>query len=204
MNIFPPTEGDIEDKEATEDTNDRTEYKKIYFTQEKADKINITKKRIACQQWSFSLDQCSHTIQLQLVHYLREPTSWSSSSFSFEETLTKTTAQEIRKKIQGYKQQDKHKQMFDAEQFITYAYLLDKMIECQLLCRYCNQPIYLLYDISRENTQWTVDRIDNHVGHNRTNVCLSCLECNLKKRRRSDEKFYFAQRMVLIKCPDSG
>jgi len=166
--------------------------KKICMTQlSSMSKIKIPKKRLASQQWTFSLEQCTHSVQLQLVHDL--------SSETIESPISKTIAQEIRKKIQGYKQQDKHKHIYDEEQFITYAYILDKMKECQLHCRYCNQPIYLLYDISRENTQWTVDRIENHLGHNRSNICLSCLECNLKKRRRSDEKFYLAKRMVLIK-----
>jgi hypothetical protein len=184
-----------------DETNKESEEGRICKCIYISEKVHKTpKKRITSQQWSFSLAQCSHTIQKQLLYHLRD----SASSLSlFEENVTKTMAQEIRKKIQGYKQQDKYKRIFNAEQFITYAYILDKMIECQLLCRYCNQPIYVLYDISRENIQWTVDRIENHLGHNQNNICLSCLECNLKKRRRSDEKFYFSQRMVLIKCPDT-
>lgn len=181
----------------TEDTS-----KKICMTQvSTTNKIKIPKKRVASQQWTFSLEQCSHSVQLQLVHDLCSDTATAAATAHC--LVSKTIAQEIRKKIQGYKQQDKHKHLYDEENFITYAYILDKMKECQLHCRYCNQPIYLLYDISRENTQWTVDRIENHLGHNRSNVCLSCLECNLKKRRRSDEKFYFAKHMVLIKRPDS-
>ena len=189
MNILPPSEED-------------QEYKKIVYihpSSKPSDKIPAPKKRVTSQQWTFSLEDCSHPVQLQLIHQLSSTISFAS--VPSREKVIKTIAQEIRKKIQGYKQQDKHKKILDESQFITYDYILEKMIECQLLCRYCNHPIYILYDISRENTQWTVDRIDNHLGHNRTNVCLSCLECNLKKRRRSDEKFYFAQRMVLIKCP---
>jgi hypothetical protein len=47
----------------------------------------------------------------------------------------------------------------------------------------------ILYDMSRESRQWTVDRIDNDKGHNMDNYHLACLECNLKRRRTNDEKF---------------
>ena len=42
----------------------------------------------------------------------------------------------------------------------------------------------VLYDISREMTQWSVDRINNDLGHDIDNYHLACLECNLKRRRR--------------------
>jgi hypothetical protein len=39
--------------------------------------------------------------------------------------------------------------------------------------------------------QWSVDRNDNDVGHDKGNFHLACLDCNLKRRRRTDEKFLF-------------
>jgi hypothetical protein len=57
----------------------------------------------------------------------------------------------------------------------------------------------VLYDISREMRQWSVDRIDNDKGHNINNYHLACLECNLKRRRRTDEKFLFTKQLNIIK-----
>jgi hypothetical protein len=57
----------------------------------------------------------------------------------------------------------------------------------------------VLYDISREMKLWTVDRINNDLGHNLDNYYLACLECNLKRRRRSDDKFLFTKQLNLIK-----
>ena len=68
-----------------------------------------------------------------------------------------------------------------------------------LKCRYCKKEINVLYDISREMTQWSVDRINNDLGHNIDNYHLACLECNLKRRRRSDENFLFTKQLHIIK-----
>jgi hypothetical protein len=57
----------------------------------------------------------------------------------------------------------------------------------------------VLYDISREMRQWSVDRVDNDLGHNIDNFHLACLECNLKRRRRTDEKFLFTKQLNIIK-----
>ena len=73
------------------------------------------------------------------------------------------------------------------------------MVECELKCYYCKIEMNVLYDISRELKQWTVDRINNDLGHNYDNYYLACLECNLKRRRRSDEKFLFTKQMKLVK-----
>lgn len=73
------------------------------------------------------------------------------------------------------------------------------MIDCQLKCRYCLNEMYVLYDISREIRQWSVDRIDNDLGHNIDNYHLACLDCNLKRRRRTDEKFLFTKQLNIIK-----
>ena len=29
--------------------------------------------------------------------------------------------------------------------------------------------------------QWTLDRIDNNIGHSKENVVICCLKCNLKE-----------------------
>jgi hypothetical protein len=60
----------------------------------------------------------------------------------------------------------------------------------------------VLYDISRENKQWSVDRIDNNKGHIFDNFHLACLECNLKRRCKTDDKFLFTKQLNIIKKND--
>ena len=47
--------------------------------------------------------------------------------------------------------------------------------------------------------QWSLDRIDNNIGHNVGNLVIACLECNLKRRRRTDEKFLFTKQLNIVK-----
>ena len=49
----------------------------------------------------------------------------------------------------------------------------------------------ILYNKKRQNTQWTLERLNNNIGHYDTNTCISCLKCNLQ--RRTDNYEYFKQ-----------
>ena len=106
---------------------------------------------------------------------------------------------EIIKKISSYKQQDLLKKHFDENKFITYDILLEKLIESNLKCYYCNCEMYILYENVRELSQWTVDRIDNTKGHNKDNFVLSCLNCNIKRRTKSSDKFLFTKQLNIVK-----
>ena len=116
--------------------------------------------------------------------------------------VSKIAIREIHKKISSYKQQDKMKKIFNETEFLTFDSVIHKMNECQLRCRYCNNTMNVLYDISRELKQWSVDRLDNDKGHNINNFHLACLDCNLKRRRRTDEKFLFTKQLRIIKKHD--
>jgi hypothetical protein len=153
------------------------------------------KKRIVTKNWSFSDEYFDYKNQLQMV------TDILNNSINRENELivSKIMIQEINKKISGYKQQDIIKKKLDVKEFITFESVIKKMIECELKCRYCKKSMNILYDISRESKQWSVDRIDNDLGHNVNNFHLACLDCNLKRRRRTDEKFLFTKQLNIIK-----
>ena len=57
----------------------------------------------------------------------------------------------------------------------------------------------LMYEDKREPSQWTLDRLDNNIGHFHSNVVICCLKCNIKKRRMDDEKFKFTKQLRVIK-----
>ena len=139
----------------------------------------IIKKRDVSQAWDFSYDD-----QLKLINDLDETNVDDASKVIFCE---------INKKISGYKQQDKKKDVYDETSFIEVVNVIDKLRECELHCYYCKQKMLVLYDISRESRQWSVDRIDNDKGHNKENYHLACLECNLKRRRTNDAKFLMSK-----------
>ena len=105
----------------------------------------------------------------------------------------------IKKKIKGYENQDKKKDILNKKKLINYNDLLEVLVISKLKCYYCKCDCLLMYDNVREKKQWTLDRLDNHQGHNRDNIVIACLDCNLKKRTMDDKKFKFAKQMRIIK-----
>lgn len=106
---------------------------------------------------------------------------------------------QIERKLSSYKQQDILKKTYNEATFIDLKDIVSKMIDCKLDCYYCKNKMLLLYEIVRENKQWTVDRINNDMGHNKDNYILACLECNLKRRRKDCDKFLFTKQLNIVK-----
>lgn len=104
----------------------------------------------------------------------------------------------IQKKRSSYKSQDIKKSRL-TDDFITYDEVVEKLVISKLNCSYCKKDVVILYENKRDSTQWTLDRIDNELGHSNKNTVISCLKCNLQKRKRNDEKFRFTKQMNLIK-----
>jgi len=181
--------------------NENTNLKKIGITginnRYQINKLIAThkevKKRVDSEQWTFSDEYFNYDKQLQLI------TDIKSNNYAFTDEVGKICMQQINKKICGYKQQDNMKKLFEEPKFITFETILDKLLVCKLKCYYCQENMSVLYDISREMKQWSVDRIDNNKGHNKDNYYLACLDCNLKRRRRSDEKFLFTKQLNILK-----
>ena len=96
---------------------------------------------------------------------------------------------EIEKKIDGYKRQDIEKQLYDSEKFVDMEEILSKLTACRLCCHYCETKCYILYNEVLSKTQWTVDRIDNDYGHNKGNIVIACLNCNLRRGTMDSERF---------------
>jgi hypothetical protein len=104
---------------------------------------------------------------------------------------------EVERKLNGYNNQDKKKKKTD--KLITYDECLEKMVISKLKCYYCKENCLIAYENVRENTQWTLDRLNNDIGHSKNNVVICCLKCNLKRGTLNDEKFKFTKQMKIIK-----
>jgi hypothetical protein len=152
-----------------------------------------SKKRVQSEKWSFSDEYFEHSTQIKMINGI-----FNNNYINYDD-VSKIAIQEINRKISSYKQQDILKKRYDETKFLTFQSIINKMIECELKCRYCSTEMNVLYDISREMHQWSVDRIDNDLGHNIDNYHLACLDCNLKRRRRTDEKFLFTKQLNIVK-----
>ena len=156
-------------------------------------KINIgqkeKKERKIIQKWKykdFLLESKNH---IGIVNQLFLEQSFNGDN---------TTKNELHKKINSYKQQDIKKDK-NLDGLISYEELLEKLVISKLRCYYCRKDVLLLYENNREQKQWTLDRLDNSLGHTKDNVVVCCLKCNLERRCLNDEKFLFTKQMRIIK-----
>jgi hypothetical protein len=109
------------------------------------------------------------------------------------------TTKELNKKLAGYKQQDIKKGRYSNELFIGLEEVEVLLLECGLKCHYCLGDILVRYENVREPMQWSLDRIDNELGHNRGNLIVCCLTCNLKRRRTGKDAFLFTKQLVITR-----
>ena len=109
---------------------------------------------------------------------------------------------QINYKINSYRSQDVKKRLLLESDFVDYDYVLNLLIGKQLKCFYCRDDVMLLYNYVRENKQWTLERIDNKIGHNRGNVEIACLLCNLRRRTMYHERYVFTKQLCVVKMDE--
>lgn len=168
--------------------NNRYQMKKV--TRVNEDKP--IKKTITSATWKFDKKYLKYEEQILLIKDL--------SNSDVDEVIKK----QITSKIYSYKQQDMKKKNYNEnsenyKDFIDFDVIVEEMNKCELKCHYCRKEMLILYENVRDNSQWTVDRINNDVGHIKGNFNLVCLKCNLKRRRQNDEKYLFTSQLSINK-----
>lgn len=141
-----------------------------------------------------SLEMFSWETQLSLLNMLTQKTN-----NDIENTNITLIKKQISSKLNNYKQQDVIKKVYDERKLINLEQVVCKLQESGLKCLYCKEQVYLLYKLVREMKQWTLDRIDNEIGHFNDNVAISCLDCNLKRRKKSSHAFLFTKQMNIVR-----
>lgn len=117
-----------------------------------------------------------------------------------EERIYNVMIKQLEAKIASYRQQDKLKEMLDDTNAINVNSVVKHILQCNVKCFYCHIVMRILYKQSRDPTQWTIDRIDNDLGHTADNYVLACLGCNLKRRRQNLDKFNYTKNLTILKC----
>jgi len=154
--------------------------------------INPTKQHIRSESIINKIDEkwLNYKEQLRLINCIY---------LDIEEKNINFLISDLKKKINGYKSQDVRKNVLLPLKFITYEILIQKLVESKLKCYYCLNEMALIYENIRQMNQWTLDRIDNNLGHNSDNVLISCLECNLKRKDMNKDKFLFTKQLKIKK-----
>ena len=116
-----------------------------------------------------------------------------------QKNLHKLITQELSKKQRSYKEQDISKKIFCPNTIINTEQIINKLVSSKLKCHYCKTSTLILYKYKREPKQWTLDRIDNSIGHTDINTLISCLQCNLQRRNINKDKFLFTKQLKIVK-----
>ena len=117
-----------------------------------------------------------------------------------EKKENKKVIEHIKRKCQSYKQQDiKKKRIISSYTLFSLDDVLELLVKSKCICSYCLKPVFIQYYHERYPQQWTLDRIDNDKPHIISNLVVSCLKCNLQKRRQCDSHFRFGKQMRIQK-----
>ena len=183
----------------TNETNETDETKKVIFTGTTTKyqmkkvynkKEKEKKKKVETNTWDLNEQELSFQTQLEVLKDIH------NASFN---KLSCLIVSHIKTKISSYKHQDVLKNIFLETEFVTFDHVIELLNTCELKCHYCSCEMYLLYEFVREMKQWSLDRIDNDIGHNKNNLVVSCLECNLKRRRTNKDAFFITKNLTITK-----
>ena len=170
--------------------------KKRESTTQPKQKPQEPKKRIitATKRWDFQPHEQTLEYQLTLLDELK---AWHNDPTKPPRKHIQLIKQLIHSKWYGYRAQDIGKNVYCFDDFITETDIVDLLIDSRLLCFYCQKEIQLLYEHVRETLQWSIERIDNKKGHERGNVVIACLGCNLRRKTMYYERFRATKQLTI-------
>jgi len=105
----------------------------------------------------------------------------------------------IKTKISGYKAQDVAKMKYSVDMFVQLEDAVELLAESELKCYYCREDVKLFYEYVRDPKQWSLERMNNEIGHNRENLVIACLTCNIRRRTMHQERYVATKQMRVRK-----
>ena len=128
------------------------------------------------------------TTELQPTHH---------QNLLYDTTKQPLLYQQIRAKLSSYRQQDSEKG-FSINTHMDVSGVIQKLEEADFKCFYCKHDIMLLYDNVREPKQWTLERLDNKLGHIFDNIVIACLSCNIRRRTMKYERYVLTKEIQKV------
>uniref|UniRef100_A0A6C0DVV9 Uncharacterized protein n=1 Tax=viral metagenome TaxID=1070528 RepID=A0A6C0DVV9_9ZZZZ len=190
----------IESYDSSYNSNNKQEQKKSY--------IELTEKSINSNaNMGFNiLDYYdNYDKQLASINNIYKQLVYENQDNSYNQVIYEKQyfLQALKIKHTSYKQQDKKKTYDDYNNFITLENIIEKLVSSSMMCYYCNNKTLILFKNAREQTQWTLDRLNNYDEHSNINTIICCLKCNLQRRRKNSAKFKFSKqlenKLILLK-----
>ena len=98
------------------------------------------------------------------------------------------------------RQYDKKRNIYDADRFIDKCFL-EGLIEDYKQCYYEDCEVILQYTEYQDDLA-SIERLDNSIGHIKSNCVLCCLKCN--KMNKSEKKAALMRQLNLFELNDSS
>ena len=166
---------------------------KTVFLSDNKNKEKSKRKVTNTQEWENNVNNLDKDKQLELLNQI------TNKDNEKNDTIHALIKKGIQTKIQGYKNQDVKKKILVEDIFVDFQYILELISKSMLECYYCNNICSLLYENVKDPNQWTLDRLDNKYGHNKGNVVISCLSCNLKRKTIHHRRYQFTKQLQITK-----
>jgi hypothetical protein len=174
--------------ENMKEKHEKNRTKNINTVKEKA-------KRVIVETWTFTENDLYFDNIFKVLNMIQKK--------EFENTqytnIVTCIIQQLNQKINGYKSQDIAKKLLDLEKIVDLETVLQLLLQSNLECFYCKNKVKVLYEHVREPSQWTLDRIDNDYGHNKGNLEIACLSCNVRRRTMYADRYVFTKQLKLVK-----
>lgn len=167
-----------------------------YGTYKRADSEKIDE----LPQWVLDI-QYQYELVDSIIHDIENGTEWESLyTRCLTQEQVKWVLCQLEQKMDGYIRQDKEKaekaekrdqrkNTFVIHERITLYEALKKLQQEDYRCHYCRDLVRVIYQITRDKDQWTLDRIDNERGHDKDNLVVACYSCNIRRRKQNYHKF---------------
>jgi hypothetical protein len=128
-------------------------------------------------------------------HEPEKPETQKDNDGASAAAIDRLIIQQIKQKLSSYKHQDQLKGIYNYDNSInSVENILSLLVQCQLTCFYCKNTVNVIYENVCEPSQWTLERIDNNLGHNYDNVCIACLKCNIGRRNMHQKRYLFTKK----------
>lgn len=173
-------------------TREEIEEEKHQREQEKKARVPI--KRVVTNdiKWGFSEEELHSSRQLEYIMQITTEKQNDTDQYKF-------ILSSFRQKLNSYRTQDMAKNRYSQEEFVTIDNIVELLQKSENMCYYCQKPVQVLYEYVREPRQWTLERIDNNKGHNKGNLMIACLGCNLGRRTMHQDRYVFTKQLNIVK-----
>jgi hypothetical protein len=154
------------------------------------------------KKWTFTEEDYTKESQIALLKSISTLYANDNTNMATKTNQQTCVLQQLNQKLAGYKNQDVIKDIYNPYAFVSLHSVIQLLLDSDLQCHYCKKDIMVLYEIVREPLQWTLDRINNDLGHNNGNLFISCLSCNLRRKTIYHERYVMTKKCSnVVKLP---